>query len=234
MPWSWTSSLQSNGKINFCCWSCCVCSLLLQKLGQTKTAPITALSPATSVTLDRLHPSLGLSFCICKLGSGGSRVRWGNCPGFFWFWEFENSEDALQEGCDLCHRCAGEKQLCENQFSLVNRVFLKAIQGEKLEQTLLEGLLWGGMHFVQTWFHLSPHIKLYLPCKCIICPIFKKKNCDILFHKENNCMLQRNMWGKKDVKGKINHSSHRYLLNTHYVPITIQRKLGFQPVFKYI
>lgn len=39
---------------------------------------------------------------------------------------------------------------------------------------------------------------------------------------------------KKDVKGKINHSSHRYLLNTHYVPITIQIKLGFQGVFKYI
>ena len=37
-----------------------------------------------------------------------------------------------------------------------------------------------------------------------------------------------------DVKGKINHSSHRYLFNTHYVPITIQRKLGFQGVFKYI
>lgn len=50
-------------------------------------------------------------------------------------------EDALQEGSDLYHRCAGEKQLCGNQFSLVNRILFKALQGEKKEQTFLEGLL---------------------------------------------------------------------------------------------
>ena len=39
----------------------------------------------------------------------------------------------------LCRR----KQLCGNQFSLVNRILFKALQGEKKEQTFLEGLLWG-------------------------------------------------------------------------------------------
>lgn len=76
-------------------------------------------------------PSLGLSFLTCKLGWGGDEGRMGTLQGFFWFWEFTSSEDALQESYDLCHRCAGEKQLCGNQFSLVNRIFFKALQGEK-------------------------------------------------------------------------------------------------------
>ena len=40
------------------------------------------LSPATSVTLDRLHPSLELNFLICKLGWGGSRVKMGELSRF--------------------------------------------------------------------------------------------------------------------------------------------------------
>lgn len=52
-----------------------------------------------------------------------------------------SSEAALWEGSDLYHRCAGEKQLCRNQFSLVNRILFKALLGEKKERTFLESLL---------------------------------------------------------------------------------------------
>lgn len=78
---------------------------------------------------------------------------------------------------------------------------------------------------------------LFLLKKMMFC--FTKKG--TAFSRGKHWILEKQNKTKQNVKKtqtrskrKIDYSPNRYLLNTHYVPITIQKKVGFYSAFKYI
>lgn len=98
---------------------------------------------------------------MVKVGGQGSSKSFFGPLG-----EFLSPEDALWEDYDLYHRCAGEKQLCGNQFPLVNRIFFKALQGARKKTHVSRRSTRKQKTLpVQARSHSAAHTTVYIPCK---------------------------------------------------------------------
>lgn len=81
--------------------------------------------------------------------------------------EFLSPEDVLREDHDLYHRCAGEKQLCGNQFPLVNRILFKALQGARKKTHISRRSTRKQKALsMQAQSHSAAHTTVYISCKC--------------------------------------------------------------------